>query len=153
MVRVQVEGVNEVKQLFKRLEHSLSPREMVTILRGAGREVVKASRGFVPLDGRLGSVTKRDIGIVKARVTRGQAEVNVGLKFKFYDVNDQVQKVAPIVRHFTEGFHQTDRAGDGRRRGRVRTRTEDFIERGFNASQDKQLAGINAEIEKKIKRL
>lgn len=150
---VKVEGVREVKALFKRLEHELSAREMVQILRGAGREIVKASRSVVPLEGSLKQATKRDIGIVKSRVVRGQAEVNVGLKFKFYDINDQVQKVAPIVRHFTEGFTQTERSGDGKRRGRVRTRTVDFIERGFQMSEQAQMSGINKEIEKKIKKL
>lgn len=153
MVRVEVQGVKEVQALFKRLEHELSAREMVTILRGAGREVVKASRQVVPFDGKLGQYTKRDIGIVKGKVVRGRAEVDVGLRFKFYDLNDQVQKIAPIVRHFTEGFRQTQRAGDGHRRGRVARRTDDFIERGFNMSTSKQMEAINGEINKKIAKL
>lgn len=153
MAKVTVEGVEAVKQLFNQLEHTLSPRELVSIMRGAGREVVKASRTVVPLEGQLKQATKRDISIVKARVVRGQAEVNVGLKFGYYDINDQVQKVAPIVRHYTEGFTQTDRSGDGKRRGRVRSRTMDFIERGFEISKQAQMAGINKEIDKKIARL
>lgn len=150
---VRVEGVSEVKALFKRLEYELSAKEFVTILRGAGRQVAKAARTVVPLDGQLKQATKRDIGIVKARVVKGQAEVNVGLKFKFYDINDQVQKIAPIVRHFTEGFTQTQRSGDGKKRGRVRNRTIDFIERGFEMSKTQQMAEINKEIEKKIRKL
>jgi hypothetical protein len=153
MVRVHVEGVSQVQALFRRLEHELSAREMLTIMRPAGRVVVKASRPFVPLTGRLGNMTKRDIGITKSKVVKGRAEVDVGLRFKFYDLNDQVQKIAPIVRHFTEGFHQTSRASDGRNRGRVRNRTEDFMERGFNASQAEQMAAINDGVRKKIAKL
>lgn len=150
---VKVEGVSEVKALFSRLEYELSAKEFVTILRGAGREVVKAARTVVPLEGEIKQTTKRDIGIVKARVVKGQAEVNVGLKFKFYDINDQVQKVAPIVRHYTEGFSQSERSGDGKRRGKVSSRTIDFIERGFDMSQSQQMAAINKEIDKKISKL
>lgn len=150
---VKVEGVSEVKALFARLEHELSAKEFVQILRGAGREVVKAARTVVPLEGSLKQITKRDIGIVKSRVVKGQAEVNVGLRFKFYDINDSVQKVAPIVRHFTEGFTQTERAGDGKKRGKVRNRTIDFIERGFDISASQQMTAINKEIDKKIQKL
>lgn len=150
---VKVEGVAEVKALFRRLEYELSASEFVTILRGAGREVVKAARSVVPLEGQIKQAAKRDIGIVKAKVIKGQAEVNVGLKFKFYDINDQVQKIAPIVRHFTEGFTQTNRSSDGKKRGRVRIRTIDFIERGFDISQQAQMVAINKEIEKKINKL
>lgn len=153
MVKLTIEGVKDVQQLFRRLEHELSAKEMVSILRGPAREIVKASRQYVPFGGQLKGATKRDIGIVKARVVRGQAAVDVGLKFGYYDLNDQVQKIAPIVRHFTEGFRQTTRSSDGRSRGRVRARTADFIEQGFNASEGSQMAAINTAINKKIAKL
>lgn len=153
MAKVEVQGVKELQAMFKRLEHDLSAKEMVKILRPAGREVVKAARTVVPLQGQLKQATKRDIGIVKARVVKGQAEVNVGLMFKFYDVNDTVQKIAPIVRHYTEGFTQTERSGDGKKRGRVRNRTIDFIELGFEMSKSQQLAMIDKEVAKIVSKL
>lgn len=158
-ITVKVEGIDSVKQMFNEIGYQLSQREMVGILRPAGREVVKAARNKVPQQGEIKRAVKRDISIVKARVVKGQAEVNVGLKFGYYDINNQVQKVAPIAQHMTEGFIQTNRtgaksgagAGKGRRnRGKVKSRTGDFIEEGFNASMSQQMAAINEGIDKKI---
>lgn len=160
-MKVEVHGVQELQRVFDELGHELSPREMVQILRPAGREVVKAARNYVPLEGELKRATKRDIGIVKARVVKGQAEVNVGLKFGYYDINNQVQKVAPIVRHMTEGFQQSNRTGEKsgitqssrRSRGKVRNRTQDFVEKGFNASQQAQMQAINQGVVKKVQKM
>ena len=160
-ITVKVEGTESIIALFRELGAELSPREMVSILRPAGREVVKAARNFVPQQGEIKRAVKRDISVVKAKVVRGQAEVNVGLKFGYYDINDQVQKVAPIVQHMTEGFQQTNRTGaksgtTGRQkhsRGKVSRRTGDFIEQGFMSSADAQNIAINQGIDKKIAKL
>lgn len=149
MVKVTVHGVSDVQNLFRDIEHELRQSEMKIILNGAARAVVKASRKFVPQTGEIGSLAKRDIGIVKSRVIKNQAEVNVGMMFKFSNINDQVQKVAPIIQHMTEGFKQTDR----KKRGRVKKRGGDFIEEGFLASSNEQMAEINTGIEKKIARI
>ena len=158
-IKVTVEGVDAVKQLFNEIGYDFSQREMVQILRPAGREVVKAARQKVPQEGEIKRAVKRDIAIVKSRVVKGQAEVNVGLRFAYYDINDQVQKVAPIVQHMTEGFTQTNRTGaksgssNRRNRGKVKSRTGDFIEQGFMNSQSQQMAAINSAIDKKIMKL
>ncbi len=152
-MRITVDGVENVKKLFASINRELSQKEMVPILRAAGREVVKSARTFVPFTGKLKQFTKRDIGIVKARVVKGKAEVTVGLKFKLYDFNGSIQKVAPIVRHFTQGFKQTNRSSDGKNRGKVSQRTVDFILQGYEMSRPAQMAAINKAIANKLKKL
>lgn len=150
---VKVEGIPEIQRAFAELGHDLRASEMVSILRPAGRAVVKAARNYVPQKGEIKRAIKKDIGIVSGKVVKGQAVVDVGLRFKFYDINDQVQKVAPIARHMTEGFNQTNRASDNRKRGKVKVRTGDFIEQGFNASGAEQLRLVNIGIDKKIQKV
>lgn len=156
---VRLEGVPELKRVFAEIEHELSAREMLSIQRGAGSVVVKASRSYVSLTGELKRATKRDIGIVKSRIVKGQAETHVGLRFRDYEINGKMQKIAPIVRHFTQGFRQSNRTGaksggKGRRnRGKVRVRTQDFIEQAFNATQAEQVSAINGKVFQKLNKI
>jgi hypothetical protein len=153
---VKVEGAEAIKAVFDELGYDLRPSEMKTILKGAAREVVKSARGFVPFSGELQRYAKRDIGIVKKRDTDKSA-VFVGMMFKRYDINDQVQPVAPIIQHMTEGFKQNtrrQRSVSSHATGKVKVRNnDDFIAQGFNASMPQQIAAIDKQVERKIKRL
>jgi len=153
---VKVEGAEAIKAIFDELGYDLRPSEMKGILKGAAREVVKAARNHVPFKGDIQRYAKRDIGIVKKR-DNDKSAVFVGMMFKRYDINDQVQAVAPIVQHMTEGFKQRTRrqksvAAHGTGKVKVRS-NEDFIEQGFNSSLPHQMAAIDKGVERKIKRL
>lgn len=156
IVSVKVEGAEAIKAVFDELGYDLRPSEMKGILKGAAREVVKAARGHVPFKGDIQRYAKRDIGIVKKRDTDKSA-VFVGMMFKRYDINDQVQPVAPIVQHMTEGFKQNPRkqkSSAAHRTGKVKARSnDDFIQQGFNSSLAQQVEAIDKGVEKKIKRL
>lgn len=148
MLNVELEGVQSVIRALSQIENDLSRRELGSTLRAAGGLVVKHARKKIsPSYGsELIDAAKRDLRVF----SKDRLNVSVGLGFKLLRINGDIQKAAPIIRHLTVGFNQTDRRGkeNPRKRGRVRSRVKsDFVADGLAAATPE----IVAVMDKKVK--
>lgn len=141
---IQLIGLEQVQRLFNELESSLTEKRLKKYFYSAGRVVVKAARQKVRFQGRMLSHTKKDIGVFS-----DGKRVKVGLLFNDYSLNGKTQKVAPIVRHMTEGFNQTSRKG----RGKVGSRGDDFVLQGFNSKKQQVIDAMVKPVRSEMKRI
>ncbi|MDE1971460.1 MAG: hypothetical protein KGI50_07845, partial [Patescibacteria group bacterium] len=121
-LKMELKGLQNVKQMFKDIGHELSPSQVRGILSDAGHIIAKEARNEVELTGEIGELFKRDIGVYRDhKASNKSAEfVLVGPRFRQYSIHGKDQKVALIAQHETLGFHQTERlTTSGARRGKV----------------------------------
>lgn len=137
-------GLEEVKKLFNDIESNLTEKRLKKYFYAAGRVVVRKARQRVRFTGQILSTAKKDIGVFS-----DGKRVKVGLLFKDYSINGKTQKVAPIVRHMTQGFKQTNRKG----RGKVKALGDDFVLNAFNSNKQEVIDAMARPIRAEMKRI
>src|SRR4051812_7519209 len=101
MVRLQIQGTDNLMNLFRDLPQALTDKVVKDTARMGANEIAKEARRNFPLTGPLGRVSRKKaarvvgVGKTAVRVTVGNND--------YVDVNGKQVSVAKIIRHMTAG--------------------------------------------------
>jgi len=144
---IKVEGFFNVKKFFKDVGYEMSDRELGQVIRAGGAEITKAAKRNIPFSGEIKTKLKKDLVTSRVKGGKGKPYVLSGPAFN-QEINGV--KVAIIAQHMTEGFKQTQRASDGKRRGVVRNQLDNAMIRGFKTSETQRNNAMNKAMQKKL---
>jgi hypothetical protein len=152
MITAKLTGVEEVIKLLDDMGKEFTDSAIKPILGAAARVVVKRARQLVPQTGEIRDLAKRDLGVFYKKGPNGY-QANAGFLYRDYDLHGERQKIAPIIRHMTSGFHQTNRNLDGKThsRGKVANQQPDFVKQAAAQSQQEIADAMIKPIIKKIR--
>lgn len=156
MIKVELIGLDKVKQALADLTGEFRPAQLRAILDAPGRLVVNSAKQKVPFSGEIAEAFKKDLGVYRDRRKAAAAVewILIGPRFKAYTINGHEQKVAIIAQHMTEGFKQTDRkTKGGLLRGRVASRSQNPMVLGYEAVKGEVNQSINESIVKNINKV
>lgn len=149
-IDIQIEGFINVKKFFKDVGYEMSDRELGQVIRAGGAEITKAAKRNIPFSGEIKTKLKKDLVTSRVKGGKGKPYVLSGPSFT-QEINGQ--KVAVIAQHMTEGFKQTQRASDGRRRGVVKNQLDNAMIRGFKTSETQRNNAMNKAMQKKLMKI
>lgn len=157
MIKAELKGMEGVKRMFAEIGHQLSASQVRSIIDAGGQVVAKQAKENVTIQGELGQLLKKDIGVYRdRRKSSAKGEfVLIGPKFRQYTIrNQQGQKVGVIAQHMTVGFGQTERTTQkGQKRGHVENQMQNPVLDAYYQTKGQIQQGIEKGVNRQLNKV
>lgn len=131
---IELQGSDELMKFFSDLPKQFSEQALGDIAQKGAAIIRSEARRNMPIDGELGRIGKKAVIIGRNKRNKTERVVTIGSGYVNYKGKDV--SIGKILRHFSAGFQNMRRTKRGKLRGKVASRSGDFIQRAFDKRRE-----------------